>query len=92
MIAKVSISFLNDDNDPQLATSTSTIVQALTGNAIYATPKPTLAAVSAALTTFTHALSAAAEGGVAQTLAKNDARTALTGLLRELSSYVLTDL
>ena len=88
MIAKVSISFLNDDTDPQLITDTSTIVQALTGNAIYPTPTPSLAALGTALTTFTHALSAAAEGGVPLTLAKNDARAALVALLRELASYV----
>ena len=88
MIAKASISFLNDDTDPQLITDASGIVQSMTGNAIYPTPTPTLAAVSTALAAFTHALSAAAEGGVPLTLAKNDARAVLTGLVRELSSYV----
>ena len=63
-------------------------MHALTGNTTYPTPTPTLAAVSAALSTFTEAISAAAEGGVPQTLAKNDARAVLTGLLRELGAYV----
>ena len=88
MIAKVSISFLNDDTDPQLITETSAIVQSLTSNATYPTPTPALPAVSTALATFTHAVAAAADGGVPLTLAKNDARAALTALLRELSSYV----
>ena len=88
MIAKASISFLNDDTDPQLITDASGIVQSLTNNTIYPTPMPTLAAVSEALAAFAHALAAAAEGGVSLTLAKNDAREVLTGLLRELSSYV----
>ena len=88
MNAKVSISFLTDDTDPQLITNAGTIVQVLTNNATYPTPTPTLAAVGTGLAAFTHAVSAAAEGGVPLTLAKNDARTALTGLLRELSSYV----
>ena len=88
MIAKASISFLNDDTDPQLISDTSGIVQALTNNAIYPTPTPTLAAVNTGLATFTHAVAAAADGGVPLTLAKNDARAVLTGLLRELASYV----
>ena len=88
MIAKASISFLNDATDSQLISDTSGIVQALTANAIYPTPTPTLAAVSTALAAFTHALAAAAEGGIPLTLAKNDARAALAGLLRELASYV----
>ena len=73
MIAKVSISFLNDDTDPQLITETSAIVQSLTSNATYPTPTPALPAVSTALATFTHAVAAAADGGVPLTLAKNDA-------------------
>ena len=56
MLAKVSISFLNEDTDPQLVTNASTIVQALTENTTYPTPTPTVAAVGAALNTFTEAL------------------------------------
>ena len=88
MTAKVSISFLNDDTDPQLITDASTIVQALTNNAIYPTPTPTLAAIDTALAAFTKALADASEGGVPLTLAKNEARAVLADLLRELSSYV----
>ncbi len=88
MIAKASISFLTEDTDPQLSTRTTAILQALTNNATYPTPTPTLAAVTTALTTFNDALAAAAGGGVALTLAKNDARAALVALLRELAAYV----
>ena len=71
-----------------MSTRTTAIVQALTNNATYPTPTPTLAAVGMGLQTFNDALAAAVGGGVALTLAKNDARAALVALLRELASYV----
>lgn len=89
MIAKPSVSFLNNDSDALLVTDTQVIVQTMTDNvAIYATPSPTLVAVSTALNKFTEAIAAAVNGGVALTAAKNAARAELVALLRNLASYV----
>ncbi len=87
MKTKVSLSFLTEDTDPQLSTRTTAVIQALTNNVTYPTPTPALAAVNTALTTFNDALAAAVGGGVALTLAKNNARAALVALLRELATY-----
>ncbi len=88
MIVKPSVSFLNNDNDPQLVTDTETIVTALTGNTSYTTPKPTLAAVTTAKVAFVTAMADAADGGITLTAIKNDQRAALVALLRQLASYV----
>ena len=88
MIVKTSTSFLNDDTDPELISRTNGIVRALTGNATYPTPTPTLPVVTTALTTFSDAVSEATGGGVALTAAKRQARVALQALLRELATYV----
>jgi hypothetical protein len=88
MIVKPSISFLNSDNDAQLITNTSNITTALTGNASYPTPAPTLAAVTIAKNGFVTAVANAADGGLALTAIKNDKRVALVALLRQLASYV----
>ena len=88
MIVKPSVSFLNNDNDPQLVTDTETIVTALTGNISYPTPKPTLAAVTTAKVAFVTAMADAADGGITLTSIKNDKRAALVALLRQLASYV----
>ena len=89
--AKPSISFLTEDTDPQLSARTTAILQALKCKTNFPTPTPTLAAVGAGLTAFNDALAAAVGGGVALTLAKNEALVALVALvalLRELSAYV----
>jgi hypothetical protein len=90
MIVKPSISFLNDDSDAQLITDVGAIITGLTGNTSYTTPAPTLAAVTTALNAFTTALADidSAGGGVTLTAAKNDKRTDLVALMRELASYV----
>ena len=88
MIVKPSVSFLNTDSDALLITDTGSIITALTGNASYPTPSPTLAVVQAALDEFVTAVADAANGGVALTATKNDKRAALVWLLRELASYV----
>ena len=46
MIAKVAISFLSDDTDAELIVDSGRILAAMTGNANYPTPNPTLAAVA----------------------------------------------
>lgn len=88
MIVKISISFLNDDNDADLIVSTNGIITALTGNASFANPVPTLAEITTSLGIFTTAVSEAAGGGVALTAARNDKREALATLLRDLAAWV----
>ncbi len=88
MIVKPSISFLTSDSDALLITDTGSILNALTGNASYPTPTPTLPVIKTALDGFTAAVADAANGGVALTATKNDKRAALVALLRELASYV----
>lgn len=88
MIIKPSISFLTNDSDAQLLTSTSGILTALTGNPGYATPAPTLAVVTSARDEFAAAMADAIHGGVVLTATKNEKRAALVALLRQLASYV----
>ncbi|MBV9658516.1 MAG: fibronectin type III domain-containing protein [Verrucomicrobia bacterium] len=87
-IVKVSISFLNKDSDAQLLIDAQGIISAMTNNPNYPTPSPKLADVQAARDAFDTAMAAAADGGVALTAAKNDARDTLVTLLRALASYV----
>jgi len=88
MIVKPSISFLTGDSDALLITDTGSIITAMTGNASYPTPAPTLTVVQTALNDFIAAVADAANGGVTLTAIKNDKRADLVALLRELASYV----
>jgi len=87
MIAKVAISFLSDDTDAELIVDSGRILAAMTGNANYPTPNPTLAAVGAARTDFITAVNNM-DGGQAATSARDAARVKLAGMLRDLSLYV----
>ena len=60
----------------------------MTGNTHFPTPPVTMAALLAATTAFTDARVAAAQGGEADTAAKDNAREALITLLRQLALYV----
>jgi hypothetical protein len=86
-IPKVSLGFANL-SDAELDAFTENVIKSLTGNPSYSTPTPPLVAITAALTTFTTALSAAADGGKQATAAKNEARTTLLTVLRQSASYV----
>ncbi len=88
MIAKPYISFLNIDSDSLLLKHVHTIIAAMTDNANYPTPSPTLAEITTALSNFTTALANASGGGVTLTCIKNDMRAILVGLVRDLASYV----
>jgi hypothetical protein len=87
-IVKPAIGFLTADSDAQLATSTDTIITAMTGNPIYPSPTPALAVITTARNEFTTSVAKAADGGKELTAIKNAKRAALCGLLRELASYV----
>ena len=89
MIVKPAITWLNRVDDPNLRLNTVTIIKGMTDNAdIYDDPSPSLATVQAALDSFVLATAAAADGGPSATLAKKNARKVLTGLVRDLASYV----
>lgn len=88
MIVKPSITFVTADSDSDLSSRTGTIVVALTGNASYPNPSPTLAVISAAHAAFDVARANAAGGGAQFTAIKNAKRDELTALLRLLSAYV----
>ena len=87
MIVKVSVSFLNDDNDAQLVTDVTAITTAMTGNPSYPTPLPSLADVTTAKDGFVTALANAADGGTLLTAIKNEKRAELVALVRNLASY-----
>lgn len=88
MIVKPYISFLNYDSDGKLVLDVNAIIAAMTGNKYYLTPSPTLLVVIAALTDFTNARAAAADGGTTLTAIKKAKRAALVSLIRALALYV----
>jgi hypothetical protein len=85
---KPAIGFLTKDSDARLDQDVETIITSMTGNANFATPSPTLAVISTALSAFTVALAGAADGGIEKTAIKNARRAELVSLLRQLASYV----
>jgi hypothetical protein len=89
MIVKPAITWLNRVDDPTLRGNTATIIKGMTDNAdIYDDPSPSLATVQTASDSFFLTIAAAADGGPSATLAKKNARKVLTGLVRDLASYV----
>ena len=88
MIIKPSVTFIGTDSNMALISDTTTILAAMTANAAYPTPAPTLAVVQTALTAFSDAVAAAADGGKTLNAAKNAARAALAQLMHKLASYV----
>jgi len=87
MIGKVAISFLGKTSDADLIAACGRIVTAMTGNTHYPTPKPTLAAVTAARDTFVAAVATLDRGKVSVAV-RNAARVPLVQLLRDLSLFV----
>jgi len=88
MVVKPSIGFLELDTDAQLVKDAEAIVKAMTNNANYPSPTPTLDSLTTAINAFSTAMDNAADGGKTLTLIKNQKRTALCGVLRKLASYV----
>ena len=74
--------------DHTLEETASAVLQKLYGNALYPSPPVTQAALQAALTAFSAAIAAAAQGGPTQTADKTSKRDLLIGLLRQLAAYV----
>jgi len=85
--AKVAISFIGRDKDTDLAATIAGILAAMTGNAVYATPLPTLATLTTARDAFVAAVQGN-DGGAAAVVRRNQARAAVEEVLRELAAYV----
>jgi hypothetical protein len=75
-------------SDAELDNFTENIIDSLTGNAGFPQPLVPLPALTAGLTAFRSAMSAAAQGGKQDTAAKNAARGVLENLLRSQAAYV----
>lgn len=84
---RVLLGFTNAP-DHSLEETAGSVITNLYGNAAYATPPVTKVALQTALTNFTNAIAAQAQGGTAATAEKNDKRDVLVGLLRQLAGYV----
>ena len=89
MNTRVLLGFANAD-DHALEERAEAVIKGLTGNAAFPTPPVTPVALQTSLTAFSAALGAQQMGGMAATAAKNDARAALIGLLRQQAAYVQT--
>ena len=88
MIVKPSVSFLTGDSDQNVVGKTGVIITCMTDNQFYADPAPTLAVITTSWKAFSDACTASAGGGVTLTADKNEKRTALAVLVRNLAGYV----
>lgn len=84
---RVSLSFTGD-TDHQVEETSGAVIGGITGNAAFPTPPVTMVALQAALTAFTNAIAAQAQGGTAATAFKNQKRADVVDLLRQLALYV----
>jgi hypothetical protein len=88
MIVKPSVSFLTSDSDPNVVGKVGVVITCMTDNQFYTDPAPTLAVITTAWKAFSDACTASAGGGVTLTADKNEKRTALAVLVRNLAGYV----
>ncbi|MBI3416580.1 MAG: fibronectin type III domain-containing protein [Verrucomicrobia bacterium] len=84
---RVLLGFTNAP-DHQIEEIAGAVINGLTGNAAYPNPPVSMADLQDALTAFTTAIAAQAQGGPAATANKNNKRDALVALLRQLAGYV----
>jgi hypothetical protein len=80
---------VNRLNDDSLEARASQILLAMTGNANFPTPSPTLTVLQTAISDFSIALSKAKAGSDYDKAVKNSKREALIVLIHSLSNYVL---
>jgi len=85
--AKVLFDF-SKYTDSELDQQAQAIVLAMTGNAAFTTPDPTLPTVDTAITEYQSALSEAATGDRQATAIKDQKREALEDILKDLGLYV----
>ena len=86
-ILKVSLLF-SYFSDSLLITFVQAVLVGMTGNASFATPNPTLLAITALLNNFISAYADAADGSRTAIAIKNQKRELLIGGMRLLASYV----
>ena len=87
MNAKVAITPFTNSSDANLIVLLGRILDAMTGNANYPAPVPTLVALGTARTTFVSAVNAL-DRSRASIVRRNNARTAVVQTLRDLALYV----
>jgi hypothetical protein len=87
MVAKVAVSSLTTDTDAELIVDSGRVISSMTGNASYPNPNPTLAVVGTGRTNFITSVNAL-DGSGSATVARDQKRAVLVGLLRELALYV----
>jgi hypothetical protein len=86
-VIRVSLAFAGfSDND--LNSFAILVIVCLKNNALYPNLPVTIAALTALQTAFQNAITAAAQGGVPLTAAKNEAREKLVSALRQTAAYV----
>jgi hypothetical protein len=76
-------------SDANLPVEAQRIINSMTGNTNFATPKPALADVQAALDEFAKSIPLARDGGTKEVGDKNQKRERLESLLREEAAYVI---
>jgi hypothetical protein len=87
MQLRVSLAFARLP-DKELDNFTTGVKDGITGNGAYPTPPVTMVNLDAARSDLEQKIAKAAIGGPPDTAAKNNARQALLGMLRQLASYV----
>jgi hypothetical protein len=85
--AKLTVGFINRNNDKDLLTAASRILTAMTGNPAYAAPSPTLAALTAARDALLAVVNNADDSSLARAT-RRQLRPPLALLLRQLAQYV----
>ena len=77
--------------DPKLLMLASGVLKALTGNAAFPTPTPSLATFTTDLTSFSNAATAALDGGKNARSARDRAKKVLVADLKQLAMYAETN-
>ena len=89
MIVKPATSWLNTDKDTELINDITVVIMGVGNNAtIYSKPVPDILTIQKALNDFSAGVAATADGGPSATSKKNNLRLLVTGLVRQLASYV----
>lgn len=89
MIVKPATSWLNTNKDTELINNITVVIMGVGNNPdIYPKPAPELATIQKALNDFSAAVAAKADGGPSATSRKKNLRLIVTGIVRQLASYV----
>lgn len=88
MTPRISNTWLTTYSDSDIDITVHAIITALTGNAFFLTPAPTLAAITVLFEAFIAALGLVKDGGKSEAAAKNSARVLLQDGMRSLGQYI----